>query len=89
MLTEEIDRAKRVLPLLVKVPATAYELQTSVGGVYELVHAGKLDLVKLGPKSSRITGESIMRLLAQRDKPDSNIPNLKQFKEATDPVSGD
>jgi hypothetical protein len=70
----------RELPLLVKIPATAYELSTSVGGVYELVKAKKLDLVKLGPKSSRITGASIMRVAAERAEPATDVPNLKQFK---------
>ena len=60
------------------VPDTAYELSTSISKVYGMVNAGELDLVKLGLKSSRITGESIMRVLAQRHKPDSGIPNLKQ-----------
>jgi hypothetical protein len=81
----ETKSTKRELPLLVKIPVTARELSCSIGFVYELVGAAKLDLVKLGPKSSRITSASIERLLAERHKPDSNIPNLKQFKNSKVP----
>ena len=81
--------AKRKLPLALKIPVTADELSTSVGKVYELIDAGKLDLVKLGPKSSRVTGESIERLLAERAKPDTAIRNLKQFKKSPNLVLGD
>ena len=88
-MSTEAKTAKRELPLLVKIPVTAHELSCSVSAVYGLVNAEKLDLVKLGPKSSRITGEAIERLLAERVKPDTDIPNLKQFKEAPDLVSGD
>ena len=83
------DNTARRLPAAMKLGRTADELDTSISGVYALVNAGKLDLIKMGPKSSRITGESVERLLAQRVKPDSNIPNLKQFKNTPDQVSGD
>ena len=89
MSTEETQLITRVLPLLVKIPATAYELSCSVTEVYELVKQKKLDLVKPGPKMSRITSASIMRLAAERAEPATNIPNLKQFKEMPGPVSGD
>jgi predicted DNA-binding transcriptional regulator AlpA len=88
-MSTEAKAAKRELPLLVKIPATAREFSASVSKIYELVNAGKLDLVKLGPKMSRITSESIERLLAERAKPDTNVPNLKQFRETRDMVSGD
>ena len=72
--------AKRELPLLLKIPATAHELSCCVGQVYDLVKAGRLVLVKLGPKASRITGESVLRLLEERARPATDIPNLKQFQ---------
>ena len=84
-MSNEITRS---LPLLVKIPDTARELSTSISSIYELVEAGKLDLVKLGPKSSRITGESILRVLAQRDKPAADIPNLKQYKKGAAAAAG-
>ena len=74
----------RSLPLLVKIPDTARELSTSISSIYELVEAGKLDLVKLGPVLC-ITGELILRVLAQRDKPAADIPNLKQYKKGVQP----
>lgn len=90
MSTDPKANANRKLPSALKIGRTADELDTSISGVYALVNAGKLDLIKMGPKSSRITGESVERLLAQRVKPASNIPNLKQFnKKAPDQVSGD
>jgi hypothetical protein len=84
-MTTEITRK---LPLLMKLPDAADELSTSVSSIYGMVEAGLLDLVKLGPKSSRITGESILRVLSQRDKPAADIPNLKQFKKGAAAAAG-
>lgn len=78
----------RSLPLLVKIPDAAHEMSASISKIYELVDTGVLDLVKLGPKTSRITGESIVRVLAQRDKPAADIPNLKQFKKGAAAAAG-
>lgn len=89
MATDPKDNTGRKLPLAVKVDRTAHELSTSISGVYGLVDAGRLTLVKLGKKSSRITGELIERLLAERAKPAADIPNLKQYRTVPDRPSGD
>ena len=64
------------------IPATAKIFRCSTGFIYELVKQKKLDLIKPGPKCSRITGASIVRQLNQRAKPDIGLPNLKQFTKA-------
>jgi hypothetical protein len=69
-----------VLPLLLTLPDTKKQLRCSISKIYDLVDQGKLDLFKLGPKSSRITSESVARLLASGGEPAAAIPNLKQFR---------
>jgi excisionase family DNA binding protein len=45
--------------VLYTINETAQTLKTSRSAVYEMVHCGKLRLVKLGPKKSRIPGVDI------------------------------
>jgi predicted DNA-binding transcriptional regulator AlpA len=83
--------SERILPLLLPIPQTAAELSTSISTVYAMIGDGRLDLVKLGPKTSRITSESIARVLESRGEPAVNVPNLKQFKNSkvvSRPTSG-
>jgi hypothetical protein len=49
--------------ILYPINATADTLVISRPGIYDLVKQGKLELIKLGPKKSRITAESIANLL--------------------------
>jgi hypothetical protein len=46
-----------------------------------LIKLRKLDLVKLGPKISRVTGASIGRVVAERTEPATGVRNLKQFQK--------
>ncbi|WP_257803310.1 helix-turn-helix transcriptional regulator [Burkholderia glumae] len=55
-------------PRLYKVRDVMAQLQVSKTTVYRLVAAGRLRLVKIGPKSSGITAESIDALLADNSK---------------------
>jgi hypothetical protein len=57
------------LPLLATTARTAHELSCSIRHVYELVEQGELDLVHVGPRASRITRESILRVAAKRGAP--------------------
>jgi predicted site-specific integrase-resolvase len=52
-----------LLHILYSINATADALQTSRPAIYDFVRKGKLELVKLGPKKSRITADSIVKLL--------------------------
>jgi excisionase family DNA binding protein len=48
---------------LYTVKQTCKLLKTSPTGVYGMVHSGKLRLIKLGPKKSRIIGPDIVTVL--------------------------
>jgi excisionase family DNA binding protein len=52
-----LDRA------LYSVKETARLLSTSRDAIYKMAHAGKLKIVKLGPKKSRVPGADIAALL--------------------------
>ncbi len=69
------------LPLLLTIPDAAFLLSCCPRHVYELEALGLLDLVKLGPKATRVTTASVVRLIAQRAKPSAQIPGLKQFTD--------
>ena len=69
------------LPLLLTIPNTGFQLGICERQVYELANKGLLDLVKVGPKSSRITTESVLRVARQRAKPAGHVPGLKQFAD--------
>jgi len=63
------DATTRVLPLLLRIEDAARELSTPRRHIYELVHAGLLDLVRIGPKSVRITSASVLRLASDHTTP--------------------
>jgi predicted DNA-binding transcriptional regulator AlpA len=51
------------MPLLYKVSSVMALLQVSHATVYRLVASGELTLVKLSPRASRITSESVRTLM--------------------------
>ena len=53
------------IPELFTLAETAQILKLTVKGVYDLVKAGKLDLIKLGGRTSRISGDDLRKLLRQ------------------------
>jgi excisionase family DNA binding protein len=73
--------AARVLPLLLRIEDAARELSATPRYIYELVHAGQLDLVRIGPKSTRITSASVLRLASEHTKPNSLPVNLRKPRE--------
>ncbi|MBN1867928.1 helix-turn-helix domain-containing protein [Candidatus Sumerlaeota bacterium] len=52
-------------PDLWRVYRVAKLLDVSKKRVYQMVHEGKLDAVRLGPRSMRITHESIERFITE------------------------
>ncbi len=50
-------------PMIYRINVAMAHLGVSRTQIYRLVKAGKLDLVKLGPKSSGITSESVRRFV--------------------------
>ncbi len=50
-------------PMVYRINVAMAHLGVSRTQIYRLVKAGKLDLVKLGPKSSGITSESVRRFV--------------------------
>src|SRR3954451_17713427 len=71
--------------LIVKIPRASYLLGgISTRQIYHLASHSELELVKIGPKLSFITMDSVRRLATCRSEPSSHAPhvqNLKQFKE--------
>lgn len=55
-------------PLLYKISSVMELLQVSHATVYRLVASGELKLVKLSSRASRITSDSVTKLLARHDK---------------------
>ena len=53
-------------PLLMRVSEVAFELGLSTRRVYQLIAAGKLDLVKID-KASRVTSASMLRLAGEEN----------------------
>jgi len=53
-------------PLLLRVQEVAFELGLSTRRVYQLIAAGKLDLVKID-KASRVTSASMLRLAGEEN----------------------
>ncbi len=51
-------------PIIYRINVAMAHLGVSRTQIYRLVKAGKLDLVKLGPKSSGITSESVRRFVS-------------------------
>ncbi len=50
-------------PIIYRINVAMAHLGVSRTQIYRLVKAGKLDLVKLGPKSSGVTSESVRRFV--------------------------
>jgi predicted site-specific integrase-resolvase len=55
----------RQTPLLYKISSVMELLQISHATVYRLVASGELKLVKLSSRASRITSDSVTRLLGR------------------------
>ncbi len=55
-------------PLVYRINVAMAHLGISRTQLYRLVNAGKLELVKLGPKSSGITSESVRRFVDSATK---------------------
>lgn len=51
-------------PIIYRINVAMAHLGISRTQIYRLVNSGKLELVKLGPKSSGITSESIHRFVS-------------------------
>ena len=64
------------------VADAAFQLSCSERHIYELEASGLLDFCKLGPKATRVTSASVMRLMAQRARPSGHVPGLRQFANA-------
>ncbi|NQU44713.1 helix-turn-helix domain-containing protein [bacterium] len=57
------------IPQLTRVWRVAKELDVSRKRIYQMVQEGKLDAVRLGPRSMRITRDSLERFISgQRQK---------------------
>lgn len=56
-------------PLAYRVDNAKHLLNLSKNTIYRLVKSGDLDLVKLGPRASAITRESIVRYACARSIP--------------------
>jgi len=61
-------RADDDWPLLMRVREAAFELGVSTRRVYQLIHAGTLELVKIG-KASRVTTASVLALAGKITAP--------------------
>jgi excisionase family DNA binding protein len=59
--------AAKEVPLLYKISSVMELLQVSHATVYRLVANGELKLVKLSSRASRITSESVAKLLGKSD----------------------
>jgi excisionase family DNA binding protein len=65
--------AGKEVPLLYKISSVMELLQVSHATVYRLVANGELKLVKLSSRASRITSDSVAKLLGKGDKQDTNV----------------
>jgi excisionase family DNA binding protein len=59
-------RPPRKWPLLMRVSEVAFELGLSRRRIYQLMHAGELESVKIG-KASRVPSASVRKLAGERD----------------------
>jgi excisionase family DNA binding protein len=64
---------RKEVPLLYKISSVMELLQVSHATVYRLVANGELKLVKLSSRASRITSESVAKLLGKSDKQNTNV----------------
>lgn len=93
---EETFNASGDRPLLCKITSAMTQLAVSRATIYRMVATGQLDLVRISTHSSRITSDSIQRLIrqqalpreeksfARRDSPDaSNTDQSYKIKPKT------
>jgi excisionase family DNA binding protein len=59
------------LPKVYTVRDVIVQLSVSKASVYRMVRTGRLRLIKIGPRASGITAESVEALLKPSDKPGS------------------
>jgi len=59
-------RLPRKWPLLLSVGEVAFELGLSRRRIYQLIHAGELESVKIG-KASRVPSAAVRKLAGERD----------------------
>jgi predicted site-specific integrase-resolvase len=64
--------ASKEAPLLYKISSVMELLQVSHATVYRLVASGELKLVKLSSRASRITSDSVAKLLGRIDEHNTN-----------------
>jgi predicted DNA-binding transcriptional regulator AlpA len=64
---------RKEVPLLYKISSVMELLQVSHATVYRLVANGELKLVKLSSRASRITSESVAKLLGKSDNQSTNV----------------
>ena len=69
-----------MLPELTRVYRVAKLLDVSKKRIYQMVHEGKLDAVRLGPRSMRVTRSSIERFIEEGRR--SNREELGLMDEA-------
>lgn len=65
--TNEINN-KACEPLLYRISSVMALLEVSHATVYRMVGRGELELVRLGARSSRITSQSVAKVVAGREK---------------------
>ena len=63
------------VPLLYKISSVMELLQVSHATVYRMVANGELKLVKLSSRASRITSDSVVKLLGKSEKQNTNVQN--------------
>jgi excisionase family DNA binding protein len=68
-------KAPEKIPELYTLQETAKILKMTVKSVYDFIKEGKLGLIKLGGRTSRISGDDILRLIQS-----SRIPHEKTEK---------
>jgi excisionase family DNA binding protein len=64
------------LPLLLRIEQAMFELAVSRRTIYKLIKAKDLELVRIGPRCSRLRTEDVLRLAKARSKP-LRIANLR------------
>src|SRR5262245_48613059 len=79
------NTATHTWPLLLRIEDVERELGVVRRDVYALIHAGRLDLVKIGPYSSRITSERLVRLAREYTKPGPLPENLRRKRSIYEP----
>ena len=57
------DETPEKIPELYTLAETAKMLKITIKGVYDLVKSGKLEIIKLGTRTSRISADNILEML--------------------------